>query len=74
MKVSLALLSLLASTISVAAITDGDLDGDDHPNVGLMIAKDAAGNPMWRCSGTLLSPTIFVSSPNTGSQVEYEAI
>jgi hypothetical protein len=45
-----------------SAITYGELDGEGHPYVGLMIAQDAAGNPMWRCSGTLLSPTLFLTA------------
>ena len=44
------------------AISDGQLDGEDHPFVGLMVAQDADGNPMWRCSGTLLSPTLFLTA------------
>ena len=47
---------------SAAAITNGDLDGNGHPYVGLMVAQDAQGNPMWRCSGTLLSPTLFLTA------------
>jgi len=47
---------------SAAAITNGDLDGNNHPYVGLMVAQDADGNPMWRCSGTLLSPTLFLTA------------
>lgn len=47
---------------SAGAITDGELDGNGHPYVGLMIAKNAAGAPMWRCSGTLLSPTLFLTA------------
>ena len=43
-------------------ITDGELDGDGHPYVGLMVAQDADGNPLWRCSGTLLSPTLFLTA------------
>ena len=43
-------------------ITHGDLDGDDHPYVGLMVADDADGNPLWRCSGTLISPTVFLTA------------
>jgi hypothetical protein len=38
------------------------LDGDGHPYVGLMVAQDASGNPLWRCSGTLLSPTLFLTA------------
>jgi len=55
---------LLAAAASPAyAITaGGELDGNNHPYVGLMVASDAAGNPMWRCSGTLMSPTIFLTA------------
>lgn len=44
------------------AVTDGELDGDGHPYVGIMVAKDDAGEPMWRCSGTLVSPTVYVTA------------
>jgi len=44
------------------AVKYGELDGDAHPYVGLMVADDADGNPMWRCSGTLISPTVFVTA------------
>lgn len=58
------LLLVLASVLvtSVAAVTDGEPDGNGHPYVGLMVAQDAAGNPLWRCSGTLLSPTVFLTA------------
>jgi len=56
-------LVILALAVSpVGAITDGELDGDGHPYVGLMVADDENGNPMWRCSGTLISPTIFLTA------------
>jgi len=45
-----------------AAITDGNLDGNGHPYVGLMVASDAAGHPLWRCSGTLLSSRLFLTA------------
>ena len=57
--------TLLVATLSAApatAITHGDLDGDEHPYVGLMVAKDAGGNPLWRCSGTLISPTVYLTA------------
>ena len=47
---------------SAIAITDGELDGDGHPYVGLMVAQGADGNPLWRCSGTLMSPTVFLTA------------
>lgn len=53
---------LLITAGPVAAVTDGDPDGNGHPYVGLMVAQDAAGNPLWRCSGTLVSPTLYVTA------------
>ena len=47
---------------SASAVTNGDLDEDGHPFVGLMVALDGDGNPLWRCSGTLVSPTIYVTA------------
>lgn len=49
-------------TGTASAITNGDLDGNGHPYVGLMVAKDAGGAPLWRCSGTLMSPTLFLTA------------
>ena len=43
-------------------VKNGTLDGVAHPQVGLMIAKDADGTPMWRCSGTLISPTVYLTA------------
>ena len=43
-------------------ITNGDLDGNGHPYVGLMVAQDNTGAPLWRCSGTLLNATIFLTA------------
>lgn len=59
----LATFSLLLLTFAtVSAITDGELDKNGHPFVGLMVAQDAHGKPLWRCSGTLLSPTVFLTA------------
>ena len=56
-------LIILAVAVSpVGAVTDGELDGNGHPYVGLMVAQDEDGNPLWRCSGTLLSPTLFLTA------------
>jgi secreted trypsin-like serine protease len=48
--------------LPASAITDGSPDGDAHPYVGLMVAQDADGNPLWRCSGTLISSTLFLTA------------
>lgn len=45
-----------------SAVKYGTLDGNAHPNVGLMVALDANGAPLWRCSGTLMSPTVYLTA------------
>ena len=57
------LVTVLALAVPVSAITRGGAPDDgEHPYVGLMVAKDADGNPLWRCSGTLISPTVYVTA------------
>ena len=58
--VSFALSLMLANP--AFAIKYGELDGDLHPYVGLMVAVDGDGNLLWRCSGALLSPTVFLTA------------
>ena len=53
---------LLVGATSALAINDGVPDGNGHPYVGLMVAQDADGNPLWRCSGTLISPTVYLTA------------
>ncbi|HET7567345.1 MAG TPA: trypsin-like serine protease [Gaiellaceae bacterium] len=57
-----AVAAFLIAALPAAAVTHGSLDGNAHPYVGLMVAKDASGTPLWRCSGTLISPTVFVTA------------
>jgi secreted trypsin-like serine protease len=45
----------------VSAVTDGQLDGDGHPYVVLLL-MEVDGEPMYRCSGTLLSPTVLLTA------------
>lgn len=52
----------IATVVPAFAITGGTPDMDDHPYVGLMVAQDGAGNPLWRCSGTLISETAFLTA------------
>lgn len=58
--ISLVLVFSLVRTTS--AVTSGVPDGEGHPYVGLMVADDADGNPLWRCTGTLISPTVFLTA------------
>jgi Trypsin len=58
-----ALMAAIAiGVMPASAITDGVPDQNGHPYVGLMVAKNAAGVPQWRCSGTLLSSTVFLTA------------
>jgi len=54
------MLSLIVSP--VAAVTFGTEDRDSHPYVGLVVFYNNTGAPMWRCSGTLISPTVFLTA------------
>lgn len=69
---------LVFSVVGVSgAITDGEPDGDGHPFVGLLIF-DVGGSPAWRCSGTLLSPTVLLTAGHctfgtSGGRVWFEA-
>lgn len=58
---TIACLMLVAVGVSFA-INYGDPDGDGHPYVGLMVAFNADGDPLWRCSGTMISPTVFLTA------------
>ena len=56
----IAVLTLLVAN-PANAITDGEHDDDGHPYVGLLIF-DIGGGPAWRCSGTLISPTVMLTA------------
>jgi V8-like Glu-specific endopeptidase len=62
LALALALPMVVGAASVTTAVTDGTLDGDGHPYVGLMVAQDADGDPLWRCSGTLISPTVFLTA------------
>jgi V8-like Glu-specific endopeptidase len=60
------LATVLASLVVAApagAITFGSPDGDGHPNVGGLVAAKAYSDGTWiYCSGTLISPTVFLTA------------
>lgn len=61
LSVLLLLGALLMTVYSVSAITWGVPDNGEHPYVGLIIFDDING-PAWRCSGTLVSPTVVLTA------------
>lgn len=85
-KVTIALflmLALMFSSVTMArAVTDGTLDGNGHPDVVLLF-MEVGGQPAFRCSATLLSPTVVLTaghctnsypgSPYTGMRIFTES-
>src|SRR5215210_2259493 len=58
-----ALAALLLVVAPAHAITYGEPDGNNHPNVGGLVAAKAYSDGTWLyCSGTLISPTVFLTA------------
>ena len=53
--------ALAVAAPAALAITGGSLDGNAHPAVGLLLA-DRGNGPEPDCSGSLVSPTVFVTA------------
>src|SRR5512141_1867760 len=63
MLITLALVALLLIASPAYAITHGQVDGNGHPNVGGLVATHAYSDGTWLyCSGTLISPTVFLTA------------
>lgn len=56
------MLLLLVGFSPATAIKYGELDGEDHPHVVLIVAYDETGWPLWRGSGTLISPSVVLTA------------
>jgi hypothetical protein len=57
-----ALILLIALAIPTFAITNDWVEDYEHPFVGLATFYDANGEFIWRCSGSLISPTKFLTA------------
>jgi hypothetical protein len=57
-----ALAALLGAASPAGALIGGEPDGEEHPYVGMAGFYDKAGKPTYGCSGTLLSPTVFLTA------------
>jgi secreted trypsin-like serine protease len=65
-----ALLALAVVAAPAGAITNGGPDGNGHPNVGALVADTAFSDGTWTfCSGTLISPTVFLTAAHCGEDV-----
>ena len=69
---------VLATALGIAltaapaeAITNGTADGNAHPNVGGLVADKAYSDGTWiYCSGTLISPTVFLTAAHCAEDGE----
>lgn len=52
---------MLLAVMPASAVTNGELDGDDHPAV-VLILMEVDGAPAFRCTGTLISPTYVLTA------------
>jgi hypothetical protein len=53
---------VLGAPQPAGAITYGTLDNGAHPNVGAVIVRNTDGSLYKVCSGTLISPTVFLTA------------
>lgn len=57
-----ALALVLPMATPAGAVTNGSPDNGAHPYVGLSVYYDADWNPLWRCSGTMISDTVYLTA------------
>ncbi len=56
-------LAVLLPALPASAITNGAADGMAHPNVGGLVSPTQYSDGTWiYCSGTLISPTVFLTA------------
>jgi Trypsin len=65
-----AIVVALVASQPVGAV-NGPLDGNAHPNVGVMLVQDADGNIFEFCGGVLISPTVFLTNHNCPGAVAF---
>lgn len=70
MKRSIVLAALLAATTSAFGITGDWVEDNAHPYVGLVVFYNAQGTFIWRCSGSLISPTKLVTAGHCADTAE----
>jgi secreted trypsin-like serine protease len=69
------LAAALITPASAGAITNGSADGNRHPNVGGLVSATQYADGTWiYCSGTLISPTVFLTAAHCAADGERVAV
>lgn len=67
--------TMLALATGANAIVNGMPDGNAHPEVGALLAQQAFPDGTWtNCSGTLISPTVFLTAAHCDEGVSRVAV
>ena len=67
--------ALLVFAAPAGAITYGVPDGNGHPEVGALLAQEAYPDGTWaECTGTLISPTVFLTAAHCDEGVSRVAV
>ncbi len=70
-----ALAAALVLPAVAAAVTYGTPDGTGHPEVGALLAQQAYSDGTWEtCTGTLISPTVFLTAAHCDEGVSRVAV
>jgi secreted trypsin-like serine protease len=64
-----ALLVALVVAAPVSAITGTFVEDNEHPYVGLVVFYDESGEFLWRCTGSLLTPTVLLTAGHCADTV-----
>ena len=71
----IAVVATLVFAAGADAITYGAPDGNAHPEVGALLAPQAYSDGTWEtCSGTLISPTVFLTAAHCDQGVSRVAV
>ncbi len=64
----------VVSPVSPSSITNGELDGNAHPAV-VLVLMDVGGRPAFLCSGTLIAPKVVLTAGHcAGEPAEFSGI
>jgi secreted trypsin-like serine protease len=70
--IAIAMMLLVAMIGPASAITDGELAGEDHPEVVLLL-MEIGGEPAFRCTGTMIEPDILLTAGHCTNDFPGEA-